>query len=115
MGGIDSFIHSHYDANPNVHNVLQLIYDVVLKVVSVAYPMYPHAHCQMQSMMEFYNALGGPDDSDDLQNINIPEMKGIWDVIAPDIPMDPMNHPLKIRKLNIGTEENPKLVNIGDY
>ena len=26
-----------------------------------------------------------------------------------------MNQPLKIRKVNIGTEENPKFANVGDY
>ena len=26
-----------------------------------------------------------------------------------------MSHPLKIRKFNIGTEENPKFANIGGY
>ena len=26
-----------------------------------------------------------------------------------------MNHPLKIRKVNIGTEENPKFASVGDY
>ena len=29
--------------------------------------------------------------------------------------MDPMNQPLKIRKVKIGMTENPKFVNIGDY
>ena len=29
--------------------------------------------------------------------------------------MDPMNQPLKISKFNIGTEENPKFVSVGDY
>ena len=29
--------------------------------------------------------------------------------------MDPMNRPLKIKKVNIGIEENPKFANVGDY
>ena len=29
--------------------------------------------------------------------------------------MDPMNQPLKIRKVNIGMEENPKFVNVRNY
>ena len=33
----------------------------------------------------------------------------------PDIPVDPMNQPLKIRKINIGTEENPKFASVGGY
>ena len=98
---------SFMDTNMYVHNALQLIYDVVLKVVLVAYPMDSHAYCHMQSMMECYNVSGEPDD-DDLQNINIPEIEGSWHVTALDVPTNPMNHLLKIRKVNIGTEDNPK-------
>ena len=79
------------DANPNVHNVLQLIHDVVLKVFLVAYPMDPHAHYQMQSMMELYNVTGGLDDSDDPWNINILETEGSRDVATPNVSMDRMN------------------------
>ena len=35
------------DANPDVNNALQIIWDVVLKVVPVAYTMDPHARCHM--------------------------------------------------------------------
>ena len=38
---------SFADANPYVCNALQLIHDVVLKVVLVAYPVDSHVHCQM--------------------------------------------------------------------
>ena len=58
---------------------------------------------------------GGPEDDDDLWNINIPETEGSRDVASPDVPTDPMNQPLKIRKINIGIEENPKFANVGDY
>ena len=50
-----------------------------------------------------------------MQNVNILESEGSHDIAAPDIPNDPMSQPLKIRKVNIGTEENPKFVSIGDY
>ena len=46
---------------------------MVLKVVLVAYPVDPHAHCHKQSMMECYNVSGEPKDDDELQNINILE------------------------------------------
>ena len=55
------------NANPDVHNALQIIWDVVLKVVSVAYPVDPHAHCHMQSMMECHNMYGEPEDDDELK------------------------------------------------
>ena len=58
---------------------------------------------------------GGPEDDDDPQNINIPRTEGIWDIAAPDVPTNPMNQPLKTSKVNIGTEENPKFANVGDY
>ena len=38
---------SFADANLDVYNALQLIHDVVLKVVPVAYPMDPHVHYHM--------------------------------------------------------------------
>ena len=36
-------------------------------------------------------------------------------ITTPKEPTNQVNHPLKIRKVNIGTEEEPKFVNIGDY
>ena len=55
------------NVNTDVHNAVQLIHDVVLKVVLVAYPMDMHAHCQTQSMMECDFVTRGPEDDDNLQ------------------------------------------------
>ena len=33
----------------------------------------------------------------------------------PNVPTNPMSQPLKIRKVNIGTEESPKFTSVGDY
>ena len=82
---------SFQDANPEVHNALQIIHDVVLKVIPLAYPIDPHVHCSMQSMMTCYNIYGEPKDDDELWNVNILESEGSHDVIAPDIPMDLMS------------------------
>ena len=35
--------------------------------------------------------------------------------MAPDMPTNKVNQRLKIQKVNIGTEEEPKFANIGDY
>ena len=86
-----------------------------MKVVLVAYLVDPHAHCHIQSMMKCYDILGELEDDDELCNINIPDIEGSRDVAALDVPTDPMTQPLKIKKVNIGTEENPKFSNIGDY
>ena len=55
------------------------------------------------------------EDGDELWNINIPETEGSRDIAASDVPIDPMSEPLKIRKVNIGIEENPKFASVGDY
>ena len=57
----------------------------------------------------------GLEDNDELRSINIMKTKGSRDVAALDILIDPMNQPLNIRKVNIGTKENPKFASVGDY
>ena len=57
---------SFRDANPEVHNALQFIRDVVLKVALVAYPVDPHAQCHIQSMIFCYNLSGEPKDDGDM-------------------------------------------------
>ena len=106
---------SFQNDNPEVHNALHIIRDVVLKVFPIAYPVDPHAHCSMQSMMTCYNLYREPEDDDELQNVNILDSEGIHDIVAPDIPTDSMSQSLNIRKVNIGSEENSKFSNIGDY
>ena len=58
---------------------------------------------------------GELEDHDELRNINIPETEGSRDIAAPALPTDPMNVPLNIWKVNIGTKENSKFVSVGDY
>ena len=66
-------------------------------------------------MMTCYNLSGEPKDDDELQNVNILELEGSRDVTVPNIPTDSMSQPLKIRKVNIGSKENPNFANIRDY
>ena len=91
------------DTNPDVNNALHIIWDMVLKVVPVAYPMDLHVQCHMQLIVEFYNMPGEPEDDDELQNINILERGGSRDIVAPNVPSNPMSQSLKLRKVNIGT------------
>ena len=69
----------------------------------------------MQSMMECYKVIGGPSDGDDPRNINIPKSERIQNITAPEMPTEKVHQPLKIWKVNIETEEEPKFMNIGDY
>ena len=71
---------SFQDANPEVCNALHIICNLVLKVIPVAYPIDPHAHCSIQYMMSCYNLSREPKDDDELWNVNIPESEGIYGV-----------------------------------
>ena len=64
--------------------------------------------------MECYNITGEPDDDDTLE-INIPKSEGIRTVEGSHITTDQFLKPLKIKKVNIGSEENSKFANIRDY
>ena len=73
-----------------IHSALQNINGIVLEIVPVSYPMKSQEVPMMQSMMECYNVIGGPNDGDDPRNINIPEFEGIQDIMAPKMMTD--NH-----------------------
>ena len=106
---------SFQDANTEVCNALHIIRNVVLKFIPVTYPVDPHAHCSIQSMMTCYNLSREIEDDDELQNVNIPKFEGSHSVAALEIPTDSMNKPLRIQKVDIGMAENPKFANVGDY
>ena len=55
------------------------------------------------------------DTKDDPTNINIPELEGSHVVEGSNISSEHFIKPLKIKKVNIGSEDNPKFANIGDY
>ena len=63
-------------------------------------------------MMACYNLARDPDD--DPTNINIPESEGTREVERSGISSDQFLKRLKIKKVNIGSSENPKFANIGD-
>ena len=64
--------------------------------------------------MECYNVMGGPKD-DDLWGTNIPESEGTHAVDGFGISSNQFLNPLKTKKVNIGSIENPKFSNIGDF
>ena len=58
------------------HSTLWHIHDVILEIILVPFLEESHEIPVMQSMMDCYNITRGPDDGDDLRNINIPESEG---------------------------------------
>ena len=64
--------------------------------------------------MECYSVMGEPNDDDPL-DVNIPDSKGTRANERTWYSSDQFLNPLKFKKINIGSLENPKFSNIGDY
>ena len=64
--------------------------------------------------MECYNIDGEPE-LDDPCDIHIPKFEGSQVVKGLGLSSDNFLKPLKIKKVNIDSLENPKFANIGDY
>jgi len=74
---------------------------------------------QMEHALVCYNLAtdGGDDESDeeDLRHLDIAETEGEREVQGPDLKIPDVTKPLKIKKVNIGSEERPKFANVGYY
>jgi hypothetical protein len=55
------------------------------------------------------------DEDDDPRNVNMVENEGHRDIEETRVELPFIGQPIKIKKVNIGTEKAPKLANIGDY
>ena len=55
------------------------------------------------------------DKDDDPRKVNIIETKGQRDVEEPRVELPFIGHPIKIKKIKIGTKKTLKLANVGDY
>jgi len=60
---------------------------------------------------------GGDDENDDeeLRHLDIIETKGEQGVQGPKLLIPDVTQPLKIKKVNIGSKEQPKFANVRDY
>ena len=56
-----------------------------------------------------------PDDEDDMRGLDITELNGSHDIEALEMPCDKFKQLLKIKKVKIGTIEDPNFASIGDY
>ena len=63
--------------------------------------------------MECYNFT--TDEDEDPRNVNIPESKGSREVEGPKLEVPEITKNVKLKKVNIGIEADPKIASIGDY
>jgi len=88
-------------------------------VVCIRYSQKLHLNLDKRPI-ECYNIekdLEKPDDLEEFRNLPIKEMEGSREIqnIIPSQTDGYYNHPLKLRKVNIGTIEKPKIDMVGGY
>jgi hypothetical protein len=69
--------------------------------------------CLFRKLQGCYNI--NVDEDDDPRKVNITETEGQRDIEGPGVELPFIGQPIKIKKVNIGTEQTPKLANVGDY
>jgi hypothetical protein len=67
----------------------------------------------LQKLQGCYNI--NDDEDDDPRDVNIAETEGQRDIEGLGIELPFIGQPIKIKKVNIGTKQAPKLENVGDY
>lgn len=85
--------------------------------VSSSVPLCPmHKHSQnIQEFMELYNVVEMGEDDDKPRNIQISVVKGGHPMGGPKLQSIKYIQHIETNKVNIGIDENPKMVVIGDY
>ena len=71
---------------------------------------------QLEHALECYNFIeesGGEDENP--RSINIPDSEGTHEFDGPKLDIPSIIETIKIKKINIGTETEPKFASIGDY
>jgi hypothetical protein len=69
----------------------------------------------VKELLSCYHVQEEAPDEDDPHNIQITEIEGEMDVEGPSLESEVFVGPIKVNKVNIGTNDNPKMASIGDY
>jgi hypothetical protein len=69
----------------------------------------------VHKLLECYNVVKEEQDEEDTRDIPLPKTKGENAIEEPYIEKVVYAQPLKMWKVNIGTKENPKFAQIGDF
>jgi hypothetical protein len=104
--------------NPNIDAALKWIKNVIFIEESEVEAIIEVQQWNKQivkDLLSCYHVQEEALDEDDPRDIQIEEFKGKRDVEGPPLESEVIFAPIKIKKVNIGTAEQPKMVNIGDY
>jgi hypothetical protein len=69
----------------------------------------------VKELLSCYHLQAEIPDEDDLRDIQIKGVEGEREVEGPPPESEVIAASIKVKKVNIGTVENPKMANIGDY
>jgi hypothetical protein len=69
----------------------------------------------VKELLSCYHVQEEAPDEDDLCDIQIEEAEGEREVEGPPLESEVIVASIKVKKVNIGTVENPKMASIGDY
>ena len=69
----------------------------------------------MNELLSCYHVQEEAPYEDDPCNIQMTEIEGEREVEGPSLESKVFFAPIKVKKLNIGTNDNPKMASIGDY
>ena len=94
-----------------LQDIYSLVFDESLPRKECATPAWD---AQMQDIFNYKN-LVVEDCDEDPWNITIPKSEGERAVAGPLLQKVDVTKPLKLKEVNIGTEEKPKLAKIGDH
>jgi hypothetical protein len=104
--------------NPNIDVALKRIRNIIFieepEVESITEAQQRNKKT-FKDLLSCYNVQEEAPDEDDLCDIQIEEVEVERDVEGPPLESEVISMPIKIKKVNIGTTEQPKIVSIGDY
>jgi hypothetical protein len=69
----------------------------------------------VKELLSCYHVQEEEPDEDDPRDIQIEEVECERELEGPPVKLEVISVPIKVKKLNIGTVENPKMASIGDY
>ena len=100
---------------PEIDQALKVTKGKLLADCSLPVLETPKWKIALEEALECYNLAGEGEEDENPRNVNIPESEGTHDVQGPELKVPDVVKLVKIKKVNIGTKEEPKFASIGDY
>ena len=114
---IDSFLltFAFESKYPKVDQALQVIKSKIFEDCTISVSAQPEWAIHLKEALECYNFASEPEEDEDPHDTNILESEGTHDVEGPQLEIPAITEPIKIKKINIGIDTEPKFASIGDY